>query len=387
LKAQNVIDVLVDPLANPPAAKKSAIVIGAGPAGLVAAKHLHDEGFSVTILEKHSNLGGQWNPTTGVMWESMTTNLSYKICSFSSLDWPYIAIANAFPNQLQMFAYLQDFATNYNLKSMITFNTTVTKLSANADHSWQITYTNADNSTASMQTNYVVIASGFFAKPYIPADLANLKLITKKVAVVGNSFSGTEITAELAEHAQVTHFIRQPYWIIPRFIKTPFNSRSRLIDDVFYEPKPAHHEVIGKTQDAILKSNKYLATLSPAQNHHGHALYISTDKYKKQISLAISDNYLPKLQEHKISVKNINLTSEHYGNFSGFDAVVLCTGYSTNLDFLSASIKENIDYQPNNNFQPMLLHKLTFVQNMPNSAFIGVYKGPYLPIMELQANC
>lgn len=40
-------------------AGKRIIVIGAGPAGLTAARHLHRQGFSVTVLEARSRLGGR----------------------------------------------------------------------------------------------------------------------------------------------------------------------------------------------------------------------------------------------------------------------------------------------------------------------------------------
>lgn len=39
--------------------RKKVIVIGAGPAGLTAAKHLHRQGFAVTILEARNRLGGR----------------------------------------------------------------------------------------------------------------------------------------------------------------------------------------------------------------------------------------------------------------------------------------------------------------------------------------
>lgn len=36
-------------------------IIGAGPAGLVTAKYLLDEGLKPTIFEISDQLGGQWN--------------------------------------------------------------------------------------------------------------------------------------------------------------------------------------------------------------------------------------------------------------------------------------------------------------------------------------
>ena len=41
--------------------KKSVAIIGAGAAGLVAAKTLIDDDFNVKIFERHQELGGTWS--------------------------------------------------------------------------------------------------------------------------------------------------------------------------------------------------------------------------------------------------------------------------------------------------------------------------------------
>jgi dimethylaniline monooxygenase (N-oxide forming) len=40
---------------------KTVAVVGAGPSGLVAAKVLMDDGFDVTIFDRHKQLGGIWS--------------------------------------------------------------------------------------------------------------------------------------------------------------------------------------------------------------------------------------------------------------------------------------------------------------------------------------
>ena len=40
---------------------QTAAIIGAGPAGLVAAKVLLVDGFDVTVFEKNTTLGGIWS--------------------------------------------------------------------------------------------------------------------------------------------------------------------------------------------------------------------------------------------------------------------------------------------------------------------------------------
>ena len=63
-------------------------VIGAGPSGLTAAKHLIERGLEPIVLERGEDVGGQWNvgsPHSGV-WPGMRTNTSRTTTAFS--DFP-----------------------------------------------------------------------------------------------------------------------------------------------------------------------------------------------------------------------------------------------------------------------------------------------------------
>ena len=82
-------------------------VIGAGAAGLVAARELRSEGHDVTVFEQDSKLGGVWNYSEDVesdllgldpnrerihssLYSTVRTNLPREIMSFSDL--PFVSL-------------------------------------------------------------------------------------------------------------------------------------------------------------------------------------------------------------------------------------------------------------------------------------------------------
>ncbi|KAF1970855.1 FAD/NAD(P)-binding domain-containing protein [Bimuria novae-zelandiae CBS 107.79] len=66
---------------------KSVAIIGAGPAGIIAARKLLQSGkFTVTIYEQNDHVGGSWLPE-GIIDPKMRTNQSKFTMNFSDLSW------------------------------------------------------------------------------------------------------------------------------------------------------------------------------------------------------------------------------------------------------------------------------------------------------------
>ncbi len=85
-------------------------MIGAGPSGLVAAKHALEAGFDVTVFEASGALGGQWQTTaahSGV-WPGMRANTSRAMTPFS--DFPAPAEHPLHRAAEQVCAYLESYA-------------------------------------------------------------------------------------------------------------------------------------------------------------------------------------------------------------------------------------------------------------------------------------
>lgn len=70
---------------------------------------------------------------------------------------------------------------------------------------------------------------------------------------------------------------------------------------------------------------------------------------------------------------------------SGIDQIIACTGYQSRLDFLAPEILDILQYDESDSFAPFLACYDTVHPLLPGLGFVGMYKGPYFGVMELQA--
>ncbi|XP_020890188.1 putative flavin-containing monooxygenase FMO GS-OX-like 11 isoform X2 [Arabidopsis lyrata subsp. lyrata] len=131
-------------------------VIGAGAAGLVAARELRREGHSVVVFERQKQVGGTWiytdhiepdplsvDPTRSVVhssvYGSLRTNLPRECMGYR--DFPFTIRSGVsesrdprrFPSHSEVLAYLQDFAKEFAIEEMIRFETAVVKVAPAVD--------------------------------------------------------------------------------------------------------------------------------------------------------------------------------------------------------------------------------------------------------------
>jgi len=389
------------------------IIIGAGPSGLVAAKEALEAGLEPCIYEKADSIGGLWAPGSGSTWEGMRTNLSKFSCMFSDAPWP--KTTDLFPCGAELYQYLKGYVEKFKLGPYIQCNSEVTHLEKNGS-GWQVTHQKKSaNSNITENFEFVIVASGAFSESYIP-QMAGLNVFQgiklhssqyksptltftqnqnikkRRVAIIGNAFSGTEIAAGFAENgADVVHIFKNPRWIIPRFIPS-HNGNKLPIDWVFYNHATRKQtvELKFKTEAQHRASNTYMASLCIEQNDPEGALYISPDS-SMPTQIAISDTYINlvkarKIQPRKASIKQFDETGVIFSDDSRMDVDVLvfATGYKINLKFLDKSIQKLLKYDYDDQFQPLLLYKC-ILPDLDNMAFVGVYRGSYFSIIELQA--
>ncbi|TKY55054.1 Flavin-containing monooxygenase FMO GS-OX 8 [Spatholobus suberectus] len=225
---------------------KNVCVIGAGPSGLVAARELRREGHKVVVLEQNHDIGGQWlydpnvegedplgrNPWLKVhssIYESLRLMSPREVMGFT--DFPFLVKksrdARRFPSHRELLLYLEDFCEWFRLREMIKFNTKVhyvgpLNYAVSEDLKWAVRSKEKKSEEVVEQVfDAVVVATGHYSKPRLPSiqgmDKRRRKQIHshiyrspepfrgERVVVVGNSFSGQEISMELVKVAKEVH--------------------------------------------------------------------------------------------------------------------------------------------------------------------------------------
>src|SRR5271166_7179076 len=131
-----------------------AIVVGAGPAGLAAARSLRMQGLRVVILDKAEKVGAAWRRHYDRL--CLHTDRSH-----SGL--PGLAMSSAYgryPSRAQFIEYLELYAARFNLKPV--FNAPVGAI-RREDARWRV-----EAGAKSYAAPVVVVATGWADFPYSP---------------------------------------------------------------------------------------------------------------------------------------------------------------------------------------------------------------------------
>ncbi|XP_037433331.1 flavin-containing monooxygenase FMO GS-OX-like 4, partial [Triticum dicoccoides] len=185
-------------------------VIGAGAAGLVAARELLREGHSPVVFERAAGVGGTWlyngeasaeplgaGGVHGSLYASLRTNLPRECMGF--LDFPFVADEDSvdprrFPGHQEVLRYLQAFARWFDLHGLIRLEAEVVSVRRSGDASWSVSYCRRklagadaggelqEEEEQSEVFDAVVVCNGHFAEPRL-AEIAG-KLDDEEAGVV-----------------------------------------------------------------------------------------------------------------------------------------------------------------------------------------------------------
>ena len=196
-----------------------AIVIGAGPAGLAAARELNAQGLKTVILEKADRVGAVWRRH----YDRLRLHTPRSISALPGLELP--AAFGRYPSRAQFVAYLESYAAKFALKPR--FGATVRAVRRDCA-GWR-----AEAGAHSAAAPIVVVATGWADFPHLPTwpGVASFKgpilhssayrnpepFLGKRTLVIGFGNSGAEIALDLCEAGvDVSLSVRGPVCVLPR---------------------------------------------------------------------------------------------------------------------------------------------------------------------------
>ncbi|KAL5416090.1 hypothetical protein PMIN03_002336 [Paraphaeosphaeria minitans] len=274
-------------------------------------------------------------------------------------------------------------------------------------------------------------------------DVASFSDDAGKVVVIGGGISGSEAAATAAfkisnaKHSpgqkpawvdsKVYHVFDRPFYTLPRYLpQDPYNP---AIQDFNLSPKFLPLDLIlyniGKRggdgpitasigqvpAEKAEKGHEFIRNLLGGdQRATGHMELVSKpDKLQYPAFTGVTDMYAEFVRDGIIvpvngrvmnitqgASKNFSLEVTAQGPWANTDdstscledvvGVVEATGFQSHLEYLSAGVKQALDYDPQSHRVPFLLsHGSIFNEKVPNIAFVGFYEGPYWGVMSMQA--
>ena len=171
---------------------RTVAVVGAGAAGLVAARELLRAGLDVAVFEKSARAGGTWaydpradaDPLSrdpgapgavhGSLYASLRTNLPRELMGFS--DFPlagrvFAGDSRAFPGHREVLAFLDAFAAESGVAARVRLRAEVLRvrpLGEGQGERWAVAWRGEDGEVAEEVFDAVVVCSGHCTVPLVP---------------------------------------------------------------------------------------------------------------------------------------------------------------------------------------------------------------------------
>ncbi|PWA73066.1 flavin monooxygenase-like, FAD/NAD(P)-binding domain protein [Artemisia annua] len=217
-------------------------VIGAGAAGLTAARELQRESHHVVVFERSHRLGGTWvydprvesdllgrDPNRdivhGSLYKSLETNLPRQLMSFSDFKFGEKAYGDPriFPGHEEVLKFLEDFATTFELTKLIRFNTEVIRVELVESGMTEFVVESKTGGLSSIEVfDAVVVCNGHNTEPNLPTDIPGIETWSKKqmhshnyrvsepfrdqvVVVIGGGPSAIDLSREIGMVAKEVH--------------------------------------------------------------------------------------------------------------------------------------------------------------------------------------
>ncbi|CAF0739385.1 unnamed protein product [Adineta steineri] len=394
-------------------ARKSVAIIGAGVSGLAAGKVLLEDGFDITIFDRHKTLGGIWSPDWAYVHQHTQTIAN--LMEFSNLHDTEAMDCAPWEN---IHNYLKRYADKFHLIERIRFETKIILIDKNdlknGNLPWIVKIETASSDHEILQFDLVVVATGLFSTPEEPnfrgqnkfagsiQHIIDIKkedqLKNKRVIVIGGAKSAIDMATLAAMHANSCHMVfSHSYWILPHKILRGYipldYGFSRIFTHIFdpfpNAPRSAAfyflHRVFSfvftKISDSIANFliSKYKSDLFADEK------FIPKESIRNPHNLMrVTKEFITMIRENRIIRKlasideiidetTIRLDS---GEFLQADLIICATGFIETFPFLSETLTKalvkNTTTSKSDEGIDLDLYRRIIPIGIPNIAFIGL---------------
>lgn len=369
---------------------KQVCIIGAGSAGITAAKALKEKGISFDCYEKGSNIGGNWrfNNDNGVSsaYRTLHINTNREMMAYS--DFPMPENYPMFPHHENIIEYFENYVDHFKLRENILFNTTVVDVIQNSDGTYKISLDNRQT----FDYKYVIVANGHHWNPRFPSpDFSGQftgeiihshyyreaeQVQNKDVLVVGIGNSAVDIACEAARlhTGKVVISSRSGAYITPNWIwSIPFDSLANPITAKFplWLQRFFYNTTLwlarGKQEDyGVPKPNRPVLSEHPTLS---------------QDLLNLAGRGLIKFKPNIKEFRGKTVVFED-GTEQDFDIIVYATGYKVTFPFLKHYAE--FDVEESNDIR---LYKKVIHPDYKNLFFVALIQplGAIMPLAEIQS--
>lgn len=391
----------------------SIAIIGAGFAGLSAAKVLRQFGHEVTVFERTEDVGGVWSHSR--RYPGVRTQNDKGTYCFS--DFPMPADYPEWPSGAQVQQYLEDYVRHFGIGDALRLHTEVEQATPVAD-GWELTSTDlADGSSNLDRFSHLVVANGIFCEPLIPpfagarefTDAGGRVLHTSElneledargrhVLIVGYGKSSCDVADAISDASASTRIVaRELLWKMPRRLGGALNYKylmlTRMGEGLFryLRPRGAERFLHGPgdpIRRSMLGSVQALSTWQLRLKRFGLVPDGSfEDIARSTVSLA-TDGLYDKLSRGEIDIHrdcqiarlsvvdgrpSAELTS---GEVVPADLVVCGTGFRQSVPFFSEELQEALG-DGRGNFE---LFRQILPLDVPNLTFSGYNSSFFSPL-------
>ncbi len=363
--------------------QKRFAVIGAGAAGLCAAKNLIAAGLDAVIFEAGSQIGGLWvyDNDNGLSsaYRSLHINSEARVSSYG--DFPFPPDAPLYPDHAEMKQYFREYAEHFDLARRIRVNSRVASVTQESA-GLKVTLASGEAEVF----DGVVAASGHQSTPRHPPEVKGFTgeylhahdyrvpepFTGKRVMVIGPGNSGVDIAADICTVTEHTVLCaRSPVLIMPRMMFGVPNSRTLVAIEKPWVPWPVRIWARAFLTRIFQGSMEQWGFRTPKTRTHpiSHPTLIAHIAWKR---IGVK----PGIQS--IAGREVRFVD---GTTETLDSIIAATGYLTQYPYLSP------DMLPLAGTRPVLYNRVVH-PSVPGLFFIGLFDvsgGSNIRMMDDQA--